>query len=244
MDRNWLGRTEMITGSGALARLAVSRVAVFGLGGVGGHAVEALARSGIGALDLIDMDTVEETNLNRQLAALRSTVGKRKTEVLKERVLDINPDCRVTVHDLFYLPETAAAIDLSAYDFVVDAIDNMTAKLFLAEETGKLGVPLIASMGTGNRLDPSALCVTDISKTHDDPLAKNMRTGLRKRGIVHLPVVWSSEIPAKTGAQTPGSAAFVPAAAGLLLASYVVRSIISGTAGSENAADGDRTGTR
>jgi len=207
-------------------RLASSRVAVFGLGGVGGHCAEALARAGIGALDLIDMDTVDDTNRNRQLAALTSTAGKRKTEVLKERVLDINPECAVTVHDLFYLPETASAIDLSVYDYVADAIDNMTAKLFLAEETKKLGIPLIASMGTGNRLDPSKLQVVDIAKTHDDPLAKNMRVGLRKRGIEHLTVVWSSEIPVKTGDATPGSTPFVPAAAGLLLASHVVRGLI------------------
>ena len=227
MEQNWLARTEKVIGSGALERLASARVAVFGLGGVGGHCVEALARSGIGALDIIDMDTVDETNLNRQLAALRSTVGRRKTDVLKERVLDINPACRVTAYDLFYLPETAGAVDLSVYDFVVDAIDNMTAKLFLAEETGRLGVPLIACMGTGNRMDPSALTVTDIAKTHDDPLAKNMRVGLRKRGIAHLPVVWSSEIPVKTEDAVPGSGPFVPAAAGILLASHVVRELIS-----------------
>jgi len=225
MIPKWLSRMEKVIGSGALERLAVCRVAVFGLGGVGGHCAEALARSGIGALDIIDMDTVDETNLNRQLVALKSTIGKRKTEVLKERILDINPDCKVTVHDLFYLPETASAIDLSSYDYVVDAIDNMTAKLFLAEETKRLGIPMIASMGTGNRMDPSKLMVTDIAKTHDDPLAKNMRTGLRKRGMEHLPVVWSSEIPVKTEDPTPGSGPFVPAAAGLLLASYVVGSL-------------------
>ena len=222
---NWKERTERIMGSAALETLAEKRVAVFGLGGVGGHAAEALARAGVGAIDLIDRDTVDETNRNRQLAALISTVGKAKTDVMRERILDINPECRVTTHHLFYLPETAAEIDVSDFDFIIDAIDNVTAKLCLIERAKAAGVPLICSMGTGNRLDPSKLIVTDISKVTGDPLAKIMRKELKDRGLGHLTVVASTELPVKTGTRSPGSSPFVPAAAGLLLASYVVREL-------------------
>lgn len=222
---NWKERTERIMGSAALETLAEKRVAVFGLGGVGGHAAEALARAGVGAIDLIDRDTVDETNRNRQLAALISTVGKAKTDVMRERILDIDPECRVTTHHLFYLPETAAEIDVSDFDFIIDAIDNVTAKLCLIERAKAAGVPLICSMGTGNRLDPSKLIVTDISKVTGDPLAKIMRKELKDRGLEHLTVVASTELPVKTGTRSPGSSPFVPAAAGLLLASYVVREL-------------------
>lgn len=222
---NWKERTERIMGSAALETLAEKRVAVFGLGGVGGHAAEALARAGVGAIDLIDRDTVDETNRNRQLVALISTVGKAKTDVMRERILDIDPECRVTTHYLFYLPETAAEIDVSDFDFIIDAIDNVTAKLCLIERAKAAGVPLICSMGTGNRLDPSKLIVTDISKVTGDPLAKIMRKELKDRGLEHLTVVASTELPVKTGTRSPGSSPFVPAAAGLLLASYVVREL-------------------
>lgn len=222
---NWKERTERIMGSAALETLAEKRVAVFGLGGVGGHAAEALARAGVGAIDLIDRDTVDETNRNRQLVALISTVGKAKTDVMRERILDIDPECRVTTHHLFYLPETAAEIDVSDFDFIIDAIDNVTAKLCLIERAKAAGVPLICSMGTGNRLDPSKLIVTDISKVTGDPLAKIMRKELKDRGLGHLTVVASTELPVKTGTRSPGSSPFVPAAAGLLLASYVVREL-------------------
>lgn len=221
----WKERTERVIGSEAACRLASSRVAVFGLGGVGGHAVEALARSGVGAIDLIDKDTVDETNINRQMCALHSTVGKRKTEVLRERILDINPECRVTVHDMFFLPQNADEIDFSLFDYVIDAVDTVTAKLCIVEKAKAAGTPVICSMGTGNRLDPSKLYITDLQKTRDDPLARDVRRELRKRGIEHVKCVCSSEIPVKCG-QTPGSVAFVPACAGMLLASAAVRDII------------------
>ena len=223
--KNWQERTERIMGSEALCRLAEAHVAVFGLGGVGGHAAEALARAGVGALSLIDMDTVDETNLNRQLVALRSTIGRNKTDVLAERIADIDPDCRVTKYTMFYLPETADAIDISRFDYVIDAVDTVAAKICLVEKSREAGVPIICSMGTGNRLDPSKLMVTDIGRTSGDPLAKAVRVELRKRGIEHLPVVFSEELPVKTGTRAPGSAPFVPAAAGLLLASHVVREL-------------------
>lgn len=240
MEKHWLERTEQILGQEALKRLAGTRVAVFGLGGVGGHCAEALARSGIGALDLIDMDSVEETNLNRQLIALRSTLGKRKTDVMRDRILDIDPETRVVTHDLFYLPETADQIPLDPYDYVVDAIDNVTAKVYLAKQCLDLGIPLISCLGTGNRLDPSRLRVTDIFQTAGDPLARAVRSKLRKEGIDHLTVVFSDEKPVralqKSAAapddaaeihvpHSPGSTAFVPAAAGLLMASFVVREL-------------------
>lgn len=223
--KNWQERTQRIMGSEALSRLAEAHVAVFGLGGVGGHASEALARAGVGALSLIDMDTVDETNLNRQLVALRSTIGRNKTDVLAERIADIDPGCRVTKYTMFYLPETADAIDISRFDYVIDAVDTVAAKICLVEKAREAGVPIICSMGTGNRLDPSKLTVTDISKTSVDPLAKVMRVELRKRGIEHLPVVFSEELPVKTGTRAPGSGPFVPAAAGLLLASHAVREL-------------------
>lgn len=228
----WKRRTEMIMGSEALLRLASSRVAVFGIGGVGGHAAESLARAGVGAIDLIDMDCVEETNINRQAVAARSTLGRMKTEVMRDRILDISPDCFVTCHNLFYLPEMADGFDLSVYDYVIDAIDTVTAKLCLIEHARGAGVPIISSMGTGNRLDPSKLMITDIMKTCDDPLAAVMRRELKKRGIYHLDVVFSEEHPVKPAVadsdenhRTPGSSPFVPAAAGLLLSSYVVRKL-------------------
>ena len=229
-------RTQMLLGPEALQRLRGARVAVFGLGGVGGYAVEALARGGIGALDLVDNDTVGESNLNRQLFALRSTLGLPKTEAARRRVLDINPDCRVRTFPVFYLPETADSFDFTQYDYIVDAIDTVTAKLALAERAHAVGTPIICCMGTGNKLDASAFEVSDISKTSMCPLARVMRKELGKRGIRHLKVVYSKEEALKpTGweeeaaaigkRQIPGSVPFVPGAAGLILAGEVLKDI-------------------
>lgn len=231
-------RTEMLLGSEALDRLKAARVAVFGVGGVGGYVVETLARAGVGALDLFDADTVSESNRNRQLLALCSTLGRPKAKVAAERVRDINPACAVTPHVLFYLPETADSVDLRDFTFVVDAIDTVSAKVELAVRCRDAGVPLIASMGTGNKLDPAAFRVTDIFATQNCPLARVMRQKLRTRGVTALPVVWSPELPtpprfapppeAGTAVQKrlpPGSVSFVPPVAGCILAGYVVRAI-------------------
>ena len=224
-------RTGLVLGEAALERLFSARVAVFGVGGVGGYAVEALARAGIGALDLFDPDTVSETNINRQLHALHSTVGRYKTDVAAERVRDINPEIKVTAHHLFDLPENADEIDLSVYDYIVDAIDTVVAKLELARRATALGIPIIASMGTGNKLDPSRLCVTEIEKTSVCPLARTVRGLCRKHGIKRLRVVYSTEEPSGStlddghGRHAPGSVSFVPATAGLLIAGEVIRTL-------------------
>lgn len=233
-------RTQMLLGEEAMAKLAASRVAVFGIGGVGGYVVEALARSGIGALDLIDHDRISESNLNRQILASRSSLGKFKVEAAAARIADINPAIRVRCHQTFYLPETADQFDFSEYDYVVDAVDTVTAKLALVMQAVSSGTPIISSMGTGNKLDPSALRLADISRTSVDPLARIMRKELRKRSVEHLKVVFSTELPIKPvisenhdesgdhgdlpagRRSTPGSTVFVPAAAGLLIASAVV----------------------
>ena len=186
---NPFSRTQLLLGEAAMERLARSRVAVFGVGGVGGYVVEALARSGVGALDLIDNDTVSVTNLNRQIIALRSTVGRYKVDVAAERVRDINPDCRVTVYKTFYLPETQEQFDFAQYDYVVDAIDTVKGKLALVEQARAAGTPIICSMGAGNKLDPAAFEVADIYQTSVCPLAKVMRVECRKRGIERLKVV-------------------------------------------------------
>ena len=214
-----------------MEKLRSAKVAVFGIGGVGGYVAEALARSGVGALDLVDKDVVSITNINRQIVALRSTVGKDKTAVMKDRIADINPDCKVTEHKIFYLPENADCIDLSAYDFVVDAIDTVSAKLELAVRTKDMGVPFISCLGTGNKLDPTRLEIADISKTSVCPLARVMRRELRAKGINHLTVLYSTEEPIKSqivedGKPVPASSAFVPSAAGLIIASHVVRELI------------------
>ncbi len=226
-------RTRMLLGNEAMDRLKKARVAVFGIGGVGGHAVEALARSGVGALDLVDSDRVALSNLNRQIVATRDTLGMLKVEAAKQRVLSINPGCVVRTFPVFFLPETADQFDFSRYDYVVDAIDTVAGKLQLIEAAQKAGVPVISSMGAGNKLDPTAFRVADISKTSVCPLARVMRRELRKRGIDHVKVVYSTEpalIPAPTDEDTvrrttPGSTAFVPAAAGLVLASEVIKDI-------------------
>ncbi len=235
---NQFERTELLLGTEALDNLKNSRVAVFGVGGVGGYTVEALARSGVGKLDLIDNDTVSITNLNRQIIALHSTVGKLKVEVAKERALDINPACQIRTYPIFYLPETADQFDFIAYDYVVDAIDTVAGKLMLVQAAQEAGVPVISSMGAGNKLDPSRFEVADIYKTSVCPLAKVMRYECRKRGIRHLKVVYSKEEPLKAAAETdeaptgsrrsvPGSVAFVPSAAGLMIAGEVVKDLIA-----------------
>ena len=238
-------RTRLLVGDEPLERLKNAKVAVFGVGGVGGYAVEALARSGVGTLHLYDDDTVSESNLNRQLVALHSTIGQPKAEVMAQRVRDINPACQVEAIRLFYLPQNADQVDLSPYNYVVDCIDTVAAKLELVTRCNALQVKIISAMGTGNKFDPSALVVTDISKTQGCPLARTVRKELRKRGIHHLKVVYSTELPAsplrsadyeppqttetRPGStarrDTPGSTPFVPAAAGLLLASVVVREL-------------------
>lgn len=230
-------RLRLQFGSDAVERLRHSHVAVFGIGGVGGHCVEALARSGVGALDLIDNDKISLTNLNRQIIALHSTIGRNKTDVMRERILDINPDCRVTTYQMFYLPETADDFDLTKYDYVVDCIDTVAAKIELAQRCHALNIPLISSMGTGNKLDPTRFQVTDISKTTMCPLARVLRKELRNRGIHHLKVVYSPEpaltpftnLPdaneATSKRQVPSSNAFVPGTAGLTLAGAVLRAL-------------------
>ena len=188
-------RTRLLIGDAPLSRLAKARVAVFGVGGVGGFCIEALARAGVGALHLYDDDTVSESNLNRQIVALHSTLGQPKAEVMARRILDINPACQVEVFRMFYLPENADQVDLSQYDYVVDCIDTVAAKLDLVERCTTLQVPILSAMGSGNKLDPTAFRVTDLSKTQGCPLARVMRKELRKRGINHLKVVYSTEEP-------------------------------------------------
>ena len=222
-----LERTARLIGEEAALSLSQCRVAIFGVGGVGGYVAEALARAGVGAIDLIDHDTVSPTNLNRQLAALHSTIGQLKVEVVKARILDINPECQVTAYPLFYLPENAADFDLSRYDYVADAIDTVSAKLSLIEGCFQVGTPIISAMGAGNKLDPSAFEVSDISKTSVCPLARVMRRELRKRGIDHVKVVYSKEealIPAGDK-RTPGSVSFVPGAAGLVMAGAILKDL-------------------
>ena len=229
-------RTAALLGKDAMQRLHAARVAVFGVGGVGGYVCEALVRSGVGALDVFDKDDVSVTNLNRQIIALNSTIGQDKVSVIAARMHDINPDVVIREHKMFYLPDNADEIDLSAYDFVVDAVDTVAAKVELAVRCEQLGVPLIAAMGAGNKLDPSQLRIADIYKTSVCPLARAMRTTLRKKGVKHLTVAYSTEesirpsdaLPEEMGRRPPASTAFVPSAMGLLIASHVVRQIAFG----------------
>ena len=225
-------RTERLLGAEAMDRLRRARVAVFGVGGVGGYVVEALARSGVGALELIDSDVVSVSNLNRQILATVPDLGRPKVEVARERVLSINPAAEVVPHRCFYLPETAEQFDFSRYDYVVDAIDTVSGKIELVLRCKAAGVPILCSMGAGNKLDPSLFRVSDLSKTSVDPLARVMRLELRKRGVTHLKCVWSPEPPLTPrgtaegpGKRTPGSVAFVPPAAGLVLAGEVIRDL-------------------
>ena len=224
MKEERFSRTELLLGSSGLSNLAKSRVAVFGLGGVGGYVVEALARSGIGALDLIDSDRISESNLNRQIIALEDTVGLEKADAFKERVGKINPGCAVTVHKVFVLPDTIGQFDFSDYDYVVDAIDTITGKLSIIEAAKNADVPVISAMGAGNKLDPTAFQVADLYETSVCPLAKVMRRECRKRGIESLKVVYSKEEPASDN-RPPGSVAFVPSVMGLIMAGEVIRDL-------------------
>ncbi|MDE7464073.1 MAG: tRNA threonylcarbamoyladenosine dehydratase [Clostridiales bacterium] len=232
-------RTELLFGKEAMERLSKSRVAVFGVGGVGGYTVEALARSGVGAIDVIDNDKVSLTNLNRQIIATHKTIGKYKVDVAAERIADINPDCKVTAYKTFYMPETQADFDFTKFDYIVDAIDTVTGKLTLIENAKKCATPIISSMGAGNKLDPTAFEVADIYDTTVCPLAKVMRRELKKRGIESLKVVYSKEEPIKPhGGETdgqkpdnerrkdiPGSNAFVPSVVGLIIAGEVIKDL-------------------
>lgn len=235
-------RTGLLLGEAAIEKLHNSHVAIFGIGGVGGYVCEALVRSGIGSFDLIDSDTVAESNLNRQIIALKTTVGKYKTEVMKERMLAINPDVKVNIHNCFYLPENADDFDFNKYDYVVDAVDTVTAKLEIVMRAKECGTPVISAMGAGNKLDPSRFRVTDIYKTSVCPLCKVMRRELKKRNIRKLKVVFSDEEPIRPAVRaedvaelktsgssrrsTPGSTAFTPAACGLVIASEVVKDLL------------------
>ena len=246
---NQFSRTQLLLGESAMQELANKRVAVFGIGGVGGYACEALVRSGIGAFDLIDDDKVCLTNLNRQIIATRKTVGKYKTEVMKERMLEINPNVDVRIHNCFFLPENADKFPFNEYDYIIDAVDTVTAKISIIMKANELGIPVISSMGAGNKLDPTAFMVADIYKTRVCPLAKVMRRELKKRGVKKLKVVYSEEIPTRPiedmaiscrnncicppGAEhkcterrdIPGSVAFVPSVAGLIIAGEVVKDL-------------------
>ena len=226
---NLYARTERLLGREGMARLENAHVLVFGLGGVGSYALEALARSGIGALTLVDADVVDITNINRQLVAELSTVGRDKVEVAKARVLAVNPECRVQTRKMLYLPENSGEFDFSSYDYIVDAIDNVSAKLSLAVEADRAGTPIISAMGTGNKLHPEMLEITDVFKTSVCPLARVMRTELRKRGIRKLKVVYSKEEPIRptdeNGEKVIASCAFVPSVAGLMMAGEIIRDI-------------------
>ena len=241
---NEFSRTELLIGQAALEKLQNSRVAIFGVGGVGGYVCEALVRSGVGHFDLIDNDTVSLTNINRQIIALHSTIGKLKVDVMKERMLDINPDVDVLVHPCFYLPETADQFDFSNYDYVVDAIDTVTGKIEIIVQADAHQVPVISSMGPGNKLNPAMMEVSDIYKTSVCPLARVMRRELKKRHIKHCKVVYSKEKAIQpsqaslekyvadseenfTKKSIPGSTAFVPSVAGLILASEVIKDLIT-----------------
>jgi len=230
-------RSAFVLGDAAIESLKGKKVILFGVGGVGSFCAEALARIGIGTITLVDPDDVSVSNINRQLIALHSTVGRNKAEVMKERIADINPEAKVTALPLFYLPENADAIDLSEYDIIIDAIDTVSAKIELAVRANALGIPMLCAMGTGNKMQPEKLVITDLAKTTTCPLARVMRRELKARGILHLTVVYSTETPVprhpdyrnyEEGGRrgTPGSLSFVPSAAGLLLASEAVRVLL------------------
>lgn len=232
-----LERTRWLIGDKGIDKLTASHVAVFGIGGVGGYVVEALARSGVGELTLIDNDRVHRTNFNRQIIAVRETEGMKKTEAMRRRIASIDPDIQVHEYNSFFLPENSHQVDFSRFDYIVDAVDTVTAKLEIICRAVKEGIPVISSMGTGNKMDPGKLEVSDIYQTSGCPLARVMRRELKKRGIPKLKVVYSTETPMKpmdasrtaqemTGRHLPGSSAFVPPAAGLMLASQVVMDLL------------------
>lgn len=236
MIKDELCRFSLLVGEEAIEKLSQSHVAVFGVGGVGGYVCEALARSGVGHIALFDNDTVSRSNINRQIVALNSTVGERKTTAMRNRLIDINPTLDVTEHPVFYSPDNANEFDLSKYDYIADAIDSVKSKTELIVRAHMSGVPIISAMGTGNKLDPSRLMITDLSKTSNCPLAKVMRHELKKRNIVHSKVVFSTEEAIKSIAENsvsgekrhvPGSSAFVPPTAGLMMAAEIVKYLIS-----------------
>lgn len=220
-------RTERLIGNDGLEKLKKSNIIIFGLGGVGSYVAEALARCGVGKMTVVDKDTVDTTNINRQLYALHSTIGKNKADVARERILDINPECEVTPIVKMYLPENADEFNLSQYDYIIDAIDNVTAKIDLAVKSQELNIPMIASMGTGNKLDPTAFKITDIYKTDTCPLCRVMRRELKARNVKKLRVLYSTEIPKNDGERTPASISFVPSTAGLIIAGEVVTEILN-----------------
>ncbi len=245
-NREETQRTAMLLGEGAVEKLKSAHVAVFGVGGVGGYLCEALARAGVGAIDLFDSDTVSRSNINRQIIALHSTLGRPKVDVMRERILDINPDCRVRAFNVFYLPDNADKYPLEGYTYIADAIDTVSAKVELAVRADRAGVPLIAAMGAGNKLDPTRFAVTDLFKTEGCPLARVMRRELKARGIKHLKVVFSDEpaaprpddapVEACSAGEpaprrsTPGSLSFVPSVAGLIMAGEIIKDCAQGCA--------------
>ena len=220
-------RMERLIGKESLEKLKNKNIIILGLGGVGSYVAEALARCGVGKMTVVDKDTVDITNINRQLYALHSTIGRNKADVARERILDINPECQVTSIVKMYLPENANEFNLSQYDYIIDAIDNVTAKIDLAVKSQELGIPMIASMGTGNKLDPTAFKITDIYKTDTCPLCRVMRRELKARGVKKLKVLYSTEIPKNDGERTPASISFVPSTAGLIIAGEVVKEMLN-----------------
>ena len=225
-EENIYTRTEMMLGAQAIEKLRSSRVLVVGVGGVGGYVAEALARAGVSTIGVLDSDCVAPSNLNRQIIATRDTLGLEKVEAARRRILSINPEAQVLTYPIFYSEQTEEVLDLSSFDYVVDAIDSVRSKLLLVKRCAERGVRIISSMGTGNKLDPTRFKITDISKTHTCPLAKVMRTELRKMGINHLKVLFSDEEPVKTGERTPGSVSFVPSVAGLIIGGEVIKDLI------------------
>lgn len=233
---NQYSRLELLIGENAVANIRQSKVAVFGVGGVGGYVVEILARSGVGSICIIDNDKVNITNINRQIIALHSTIGEYKVDALEKRILDINPDCNVIKYKMFYLPDNADEIDLTGYDYVIDCIDTVAAKIELIKRCKSFSIPIICSMGTANKMNPLAFRITDLSKTNIDPLARVLRKKLRKIGITSLDVLYSEEQPRRLGSEeitnnnahpTPASNAFVPAAAGLIIGGEVVKRLMA-----------------
>ena len=228
MIKEQFSRTARLYGEDAMEKLSRSSVLLFGVGGVGSYVAESLARAGVGRMCLVDSDEVCESNINRQAMALHSTIGKKKAEVMAERMMDINPDMIVDAKTVFYLPENAYSIDFSGFDAIADCIDTVTAKLEIISRAQSMGTPIISAMGTGNKMRPDMLEITDIFKTEGCPLARVMRKELRERGIKHLKVVYSKEKPKCDGERTPASSPFVPNSAGLLMASEIVNMIIGG----------------
>lgn len=219
-------RTALMLGADAVERLKGAKVMIIGIGGVGGHALEAIVRAGVGTVGVVDGDKVAKSNLNRQLLATVKTIGMAKTEAARERVADIAPNCRLITHDLFVTPENVSTLNLAEYDYVIDAIDTVTSKIAIIKEAKRCGVPIISSMGTGNKLDPTRFRISDIEKTNTDPLARAVRGMLKKEGIKKVKVLWSDEPPISVGKRTPGSVSFVPSVAGIIIASCVIKDLI------------------